>query len=1038
MQVDVPALGGAQFDQVIDLEQVILVHAAVSLQQGFSGPRLGRRLVGCGDQRIGVLLGKLTRAIAADIDEVEMAWRLVLGFRRKRDAEAFDLVDHRVGIHMQATRRAEPLVEQLGVGIFQRMAHGEGDVMQFDPAVGCAPAQQDGEKVRCVRRHAVLDSESMIRLGLSSQTGDCIAVILNISKAKTRRGRLTPARRRLLDRLFAELLELSPAERQLRMGELALRCPRLVAWLQRLLDAMAETTERLESPLGKMADDLTASHAGLQSSLPPGTRLGSWEVVEPVGAGGMGVVYRVARADGAFDMVAAAKLIRMRRDARLEVRLAIERQLLARLDHPNIARIVDGGTSDSGQPFLVMEWVPGADLSERATTLKPEERLSLFAEIAAAVAHAHQRSVIHGDIKPANVRLGADGRIRLLDFGIARLALDEEGDQNTTIAALTPAFAAPEQLAGRPASTQSDVWGLGALLTWLLAGEVFERGLLGDVRTLERALRPRVARAGDLAAIIGRACAEDPAQRYAGVPELLDDLDRHRRWLPVSARPATRRYLLDRFIRRNPLGVGLGSLSVLLLLAGLAGVSWQAHVAGLERDRAQQQRDLAELQAAKTQRVSEFVVGLFEQADPYLRPGGELTARDLLRQGRERIETLDEAPLVQAEMHQVLARVHRSLAEHETAYELASQALALLAGQPEVDRESLAAAWSVKAGTLASLGRYAQAEQAHRQALVLTDPERPLVVAERLNNLGLAAYSLGRLGEAESLLETALQLRQIGLPDSAELAASYNNLALVLAAQDRRAEAEPLYQEALAIRRSVLGENHPTTTYSLTNLATLLAQLERWDEAEAAYLEALALRRGIFGDEHPAVASVLYQIGWLQSRRGELQPARQHLEEALVIRARVLGDEHPSTAVVLNALAGVARELNDVDQAEYWLRRALVIYREAYGDSHHDIALVLANLGLTRHAAGDREEAERLLLEALAMNRQELGEAHRHVADNLMSLAEVQYEAGRAPQALAHARAAVAVLDSLGLGRDHPARARAERLVAAGGELPPG
>lgn len=847
---------------------------------------------------------------------------------------------------------------------------------------------------------------------------------------RTSLARLTPARRRVLDRAFAWLTEQPPAERARQLQACCQRCPRAGAWLTRLVTALDQSDEHWQAPLGRLAEAVSRQSPTTEHELPGGTRLGPWEIIEPVGSGGMGVVYRVARADGAFEMTAAAKLIRMRRDSRLEVRLAIERQLLARLDHPSIARIVDGGTGPDGEPYLIMEWVPGKDLTGCAADLNLAQRLDLFADIAAAVAHAHQRSVVHGDIKPANVRLGADGRVRLLDFGVARLVLDEAGGEGEALIALTPQFAAPEQLDGQPASTQTDVWSLGALLAWLLLEDRFARELLADPTGLGLALKGRVRYPGDLAAIITTACAHQPEARYGGVGELIEDLARHRRLEPVQARTPTRRYLLDRFIRRNPVAVSLGGLSALLLLAGLVGTAWQAHLAGLERDRAELQRDRAELQAATTARVSEFVVGLFEQADPFRSAGAELSARDLLRQGRERIAMLDEAPQVQGEMHQVLARVHRSLAEHDIAYELSKRALDLLQARQPADPARLASAWTVHGGTLASLGRYEEAEQAHRRALELTDPDNLLAVAERLNNLGLAAFSLGRLGEAESLLETALGLRRAEIPTSAETAASLNNLALVLAAQDRPLEAEPLYQAALELRESVLGEEHPATTYSLTNLATLLVRLDRLAEAEAAYLRALELRRAVFGDDHPAVASVLYQIGWLQSRQGRLVPARAYLEEALTIRQRVLGFDHPSTAVILNAAAVVARDLGEFAQAEDWLQEALAIYRTVYGDSHHDIALVLTNLGQLRLAAGAADQAERLLQQALAMNRMELGPLHRHVADNLRSLAEVAMAAGRPEQAAEYLADADEVLDRLDLPVEHPDRMAVRELTA--------
>lgn len=846
-----------------------------------------------------------------------------------------------------------------------------------------------------------------------------------------KKSRLTPARRRLLDREFSRLVDLPAAQRTSELARLAKRHPRIADWLSRLLAAMEQAEDHLQDPLGRLAGDLARLHAKALFELPPGARLGAWRVIEPIGRGGMGLVYRVERADGAFDMTAAAKLIHLRVDAQLEMRLALERQLLARLDHPNIARILDGGTSADGQPFLVMEWVPGQDLSEHDRVLTQDQRLDLFMALADAVAHAHQRSVVHGDIKPANVRLGADGRVRLLDFGVARLVLAEQGDEGEPVKALTPAFAAPEQLRGQPPSTQSDVWALGALLGWLLMGGRYDRARLRSDSALEQALGEGLVRSRDLLAILRRACAENPDDRYAGVSELIEDLKRYRQCRPVRARTPTRAYLLDRFVRRHPVRVSLTTLSILLLLFGLGGVSWQAHIAGLERDRAERQRDRAELHAATTEQVSEFLVGLFEQADPFLSPGNELSVRDLLDQGRARIAALDEAPLVQAEMHQVLARVHRSLADHASAHQLSARAIELLESQQDVDDARLAAAWTVHAGTLASLGRYAEAEQAHRQALALTDPQDYPAVAARLNNLGLAAFSLGRLAEAESLLETALALRQADQPDSADTAASYNNLALVLAALDRRQEAEPLYRRALEIRRVTLGEEHPTTTFSMTNLATLLSQLERWEEAESAYLEALYLRRRIFGEQHPAVASVLYQIGWLKAQRGEPAAAEKYLGQALEIREQVLGADHPSTAVVLNAAADVARELGDLARAEDWLRRALTIYRDVYGASHHDIALVLANLGLTRAAAGALDNAADLLEQALEMNRQELGPVHRHVADNLRSLAQVRLQQGQQTLAAEHAQAAIEVLAALGRNDSHPEIVELRQLLPA-------
>ncbi|MEX0914513.1 MAG: serine/threonine-protein kinase, partial [Wenzhouxiangellaceae bacterium] len=260
-------------------------------------------------------------------------------------------------------------------------------------------------------------------------------------------------------------------ERDQRMREIAHSHPRVHAWLERLVEASEHPTSSLQIMFRRAGDAALSDMRLRDNALPPGTRIGDWRLADPVGAGGMGLVYRAERADGTFEMSAAIKFIRSPDDALMSERLTLETQLLARLDHPNIARILDGGTLPDGQNYLVMEWIEGEDLTEcreKAGALR-NRCLGLFEEIAEAVSHAHQRQVVHGDIKPANIRIARDGRPRLLDFGVARLTSgDLHGSDRTE--ALTPAFSAPEQLAGGTSSTRSDIYALGALLRWMLTG----------------------------------------------------------------------------------------------------------------------------------------------------------------------------------------------------------------------------------------------------------------------------------------------------------------------------------------------------------------------------------------------------------------------------------------------------------------------------------------------------------------------------------------------------------------------------------------
>jgi len=841
----------------------------------------------------------------------------------------------------------------------------------------------------------------------------------------TLHARLTPARRRLLDQLLDDLLDREPDERNRLLAGLEARCPRLHSRLSALVEASAEPAQFLET-LFQRAGQLAFSEIDKSDlALPAGTRIGPWRLVEPVGSGGMGTVYRAERADGAFEMEAAVKLIRLRRDSRLKQRLEVERQLLARLDHPNIARILDGGETEDGQTYLVMDWVPGEDLADCAKAARHDisRCMDAFAQVAGAVGHAHQRRVVHGDIKPANIRLTPEGRVMLLDFGVARLVAEEHADE-ASFRALTPAFSAPEQLAGEPASTQSDVYALGVLLYWMLTGEVGSQGAdWSDPRAR------RYDRYRDLAAIIRMACAPEPADRYPGVSALIKDVERYRRLQPVVARPASRAYLLNRFVQRNPVVVGLGGVAVLLLIVGLVGTGWQARIAGLERDRAEAQRDLARLEADKTERVSEFLVSLFDQADPYRNPGRDLTARDLVRQGAAQVETLEETPRIQAEMFHALSRVNRSLAEYESARDMAARALEILQRTPGVSAAERARAWTLLGGTLGSLGRYREALDAHENALALSDPEDASAMAQALDNIGLSLYSLGRFEAAEQRFRRALALRREFLPESAELAAAYNNLALALAGLDRREEAVDHYSTALEIRRRVLGDSHPDTTFSLTNLATLLTQMGQYDRAESMFLEALEQRRQAFQTGHPAIASVIYQVGWLNSNRKRWVQAERYHREALALRQSRMGPDHPSVGVSLNALASTLRNQGKLEEARLLLEQALSNYRAAYGESHHDIALVLSNLAGTHAALGEFEKAEGLYAQALEMCRRELGENHRHVADILKGQAELALERGRTEDARRRALEAREIVLDVHGDPGHPDVAAVDELM---------
>jgi len=675
--------------------------------------------------------------------------------------------------------------------------------------------------------------------------------------------RLTPWRRRVIDQALDELLSLEPDERQARMQSIEQRCPMLAGTLSRLLQASLSPTRFLQpvmGEIGRVVDDLAEQEP---VSLPPGTRIGPWRIVEPAGHGGMGTVYRAERADDAFDMDVAVKLIRLNRSDFNE-RLQIERRMLARLDHPNIARLIDGGQTPDGEAYLVMEWVPGEDLSQLQgpTTATGDATLACFVEIAGAVAHAHQRQVVHGDIKPANVRVMEDVRVRLLDFGVARLIAGDEQDGDRRLRAVTPAFSAPEQMAGQPASTLSDVWSLGALLYWMLTGERPGKMKPAQVR---RCLGERFERVDELAAIVLKACAHAADERYASVPELIADIQRFRQRQPIHAMPWTRRYLISRFVGRHRLAVAASTAGLVVLCAALVAALWQAHVATLERDRVQ-------MEAEKTRQVSEFLIDLFDHADPATARGEEVLAVDLLEQGVLRIDALAGAAEVQAELLQVLARVHRSLGRYDDAETLARRSLALV--EATGNAQDRARALNLVGTIKTAAGASEAADPYHRRALEALGPGDSV---ERLVILGDWGGALSRVGgrQAESLpvFEKALELAARLDYSGSELDKIHQSAGVALFHLGRYREARERFEVAVEGKRRQLGADHPDTLSAMSNLATTYALLAEFDAAESMYLDVLEIQRRIMGERHPIVGGTLHSIGSMHWRRRDVEAA---------------------------------------------------------------------------------------------------------------------------------------------------------------------
>ena len=479
---------------------------------------------------------------------------------------------------------------------------------------------------------------------------------------------------------------------------------------------------------------------------PRDARIGPYRIVSAIGQGGMGAVYLAERADGAFDQRVAIKVVRGLLDQDRVRRFRAERRILASLQHPNIARLVDGGTTEDGCPYLVMEYVEGQaiDVYAEQHGLGLDERLALFITVCQAGGHAHRHLIVHRDIKPSNIIVTAEGTPKLLDFGIAKLLDTDDPELSartmTGMYMLTPDYAAPEQVRGEAVTTATDVYALGVLLFQLVTSQRPHTFRTLTAQEIERVVcdteapRPSTIRAGlhdDLDIVVGTALNKDIQRRYASVEALAEDLGRFLDGRPIHARPATWRYRAGRFVTRHRWEVGVAALFVAMLVAFSILVSLQAARLARERDTAQQERDAAE-------EVSSFLVSLFELNDPSRSRGETVTARELLDRGAMQVESgLASQPVAQARLMDTMGRVYRQLGLLGPATALLEKALAR--------REAAVEGFSDEvADTLAELGEvwrengeYAQAERLHRRALATApavarpDPRQAGVLDER-------------------------------------------------------------------------------------------------------------------------------------------------------------------------------------------------------------------------------------------------------------------------------------------------------------------
>jgi len=705
-------------------------------------------------------------------------------------------------------------------------------------------------------------------------------------------------------------------------------------------------------------------------------------VLRTLGEGGMGEVYLAERADAEFEQKVAIKVVHGGAVGRaVQSRLKVERQILAQLDHPNIAHLLDGGTLPDETSYIVMEYVDGVPIDGYcdAHRLDVAARLKLFQTVCAAVHYAHQNLIVHRDLKPSNILVTSQGVPKLLDFGIAKL-LDDRQARHHTLAAthadiriMTPEHASPEQVRGQSVTTASDVYVLGVLLYKLLAGigpfvissmrlTDIERAICekdpplpsdavsGDESASARGIaearnstpgRLRRTLEGDLDNIVCMAMRKEPERRYGSAQQLAGDIQRYLDGKPVLARSDTLSYRSAKFIRRHWLPVAAGA-SVFALILAFAVITYvQSLRIAAERDRVAEQREVAERERTRAEEVSNFLVNLFKLSDPEVNRGNQVTARELLDSSTKRLrEALNGQPQTKAALLATVGAVYDSLGQYQVAVPLLNESLSLQKDSKDKGRVD---ALLELGRALYLLGDLNGAEAPLQEALRLAQTELGAGSREAgraLWSLGLLRNQQDRFGAAEDLYKRSLDILEAGQAPATDVSQVLDDLATVYEREQRWALAKQTYERSLSIDRTILGDDHPRVASHLHNLAIVAQNMGELKRAESLYRDAIASEERAFGNQHPETAAARGNYGLLLEREGRLTEAEPMLRGALDVALQVWGADNFNVGYARVSLAMALQDEGALAEAEEQFRQALAVYGKALPANHQYRAAV--------------------------------------------------------------------------------------------------
>ncbi|MEO8277133.1 MAG: serine/threonine-protein kinase [Thermoanaerobaculia bacterium] len=813
----------------------------------------------------------------------------------------------------------------------------------------------------------------------------------------------------------------------MRLAGLHLEDPALACEVESLLVAASHAAHRFDLPAFELLPAMTAEApaAGMASPEPLHGRIGPYRLVREIGRGGMGRVYLAEQEGEEFCRQVALKTIDRPSAATDDTirRFREEVRILAGLEHPGIARFLDGGRSPDGVWFLALEYVEGEDLLGfvRSRALDVRRRIELLLQLLDAVDFAHRRLVVHRDLKPGNVLVGADGRAKLLDFGISKL-LDTEAMSDVTqtgLRRMTPAYASPEQQRGERETVSTDVYSLGVILFELLTGKR-PASLFGDsgeaspTARREPQLPSTTARrqppaadtriqplavpwrilAGDLDAITMKALRAEAEDRYPSAAAFADDL---RRWLsgqPVLAHRGGRRYRMSKFVRRHRTALLAAMLSGLALAVGSAAALWQARIAGQERDNARVSAAQAQREAASAERIAEMLAGVFDSASPYEHPG-PIDARELLEKGTAGLAGgLAAEPELKAQVAMHLTEVWLRLGDTKRAAALAEPAASDLERLRGVEDPLTARAWSTLAAVRRAQGRNPEAHRLLDRALAvqrraLGDRDRfTLRTLSRLGNLQRAEgdFAAGR----QSLEAVIAGFELLGEGARGDLARAVGDLGLVLQRTEDWKGAESAHRRAHDLLVQLFGADSPRSAVSLVNLAEVLDAEGRDDEAREALEEVLRVNQKVFGSAgFPGESVARNSLAWLLLDAHQPAMAAAEFRRAMIAAERERGPGHSDLAWPMRGLAEAEIRVGHIDAARKLYERALDLRTRFWGRSHWEVAQSLEDLAHLAAREHDSVAEERFRREALAIRRAVQLPHHPDLARAVLALGEL-------------------------------------------------